>query len=187
VLTDANGQFTYPLGSSVSGVVLKDASGSTLLTINEQTGKMKLKDSAQRIQVIPASAEQRTQVKVTDANGEVLFTQELSFPKNLSVRSVADLQDLNSPGIYVKTEAEGIKVARNNSQVPGLPNGAYVTTADNKPIAGISRDGNVYVMISGYALRYRETGDRISYLLVNSQNQIIAEILLNIDAEYVIK
>ena len=56
-----------------------------------------------------------------------------------------------------------------------------------RPVAGISRDGNVYLMDTTLKLKYRDTGENTSYLLVDSNNQIIAEILLRLKAEYIIK
>jgi hypothetical protein len=187
VLTDENGQFTYPLGKSASGVVLKDGSGSTLLTINETTGKITLVDKKNALVVLPATPTHRTQVQVTDPKNNTLFTQELSFPGNFSVEKTADLNTIAADGIYVMTELSGYDIAKNGSEVPGLPYGAYIIDADKKPIAGISRDGNVYIMDSGFSLKYRETGNNIVYLLMNKSNQVVAEILLKMKAEYITK
>jgi hypothetical protein len=155
--------------------------------VDEATGKIQLKDTAYVFHVIGANDKNKTTIEVLDPKNKVVFTQTASFPDNFSIEKSDVLDTITDDGIYVKVEQEGADVIKNTSLVPGIPYGAYIVDAQKKPLAGISRDGNVYIMNTSLSLKYRETGTNISYLLVNSENKIIAEILLKLKAEYVVK
>lgn len=167
--------------------MLKNSTGSILLTIDETTGKIHLEDAKYAFSLRPASKTQRTMIAIVDEKQNNLFTQSLSFPNNFVIEKANSLDVITNDGIYVKVEQPGFDVVKNSAQVPGLPYGAYITDTEKKPIIGISRDGNVYIMQSGYTMKYRETGTYISYLILDGSGQLTAEILFHMKAEYMVK
>jgi hypothetical protein len=167
--------------------VLKNNTGATILTIDEMTGKIHLEDAKYTFTLQPADKTHRTTISVVDEKQNSLFTQSLSFPNNFVIEKAGSLDTITNDGIYVKIEQTGFDIVKNSAQVPGLPYGAYITDGQKKPIIGISRDGNVYIMQSGYSMKYRETGTYISYLILDGSGQLVAEILFHMKAEYMVK
>ena len=187
VLTDENGKFSVPLPENLPGVAIKNASGSTIATIQETTGKISLLNTKDlSFQVTPATETAPTYVRLLDTAGTVLFQQQLSFPENTTLEKTSAFSESLPLGIYVHP-SEGYDFAKNSTQAPSLPQGGYVTDSQKKALAGISKEGNVYLLDSTLKLKYVENGAYTGYLVVDAKGMIIAEIQFHLYGEYIVQ
>lgn len=76
---------------------------------------------------------------------------------------------------------------RNGPNATSLPGGGYITTADHKAVAGLSQDGNIYLLASDYQLTYRASNGRVVIELRDSKNSLVTSFIYNIHAEFIVK
>ena len=55
-----------------------------------------------------------------------------------NIEQVSDLDSITGTGIFI-LPATGISLAKNSPSSPNLPDGGYITGANHKAIAGISK------------------------------------------------
>lgn len=183
-LTDAVGNFARTF-SGGTGVALTH-SGKTVATVDEKTGRIELKDSSYSVAVRAAGTVEPMTVAVRDKNGADVYFESFALPATTKIDDVARFSEADETGVFVRME-EGIDFVRNAQDAKSLPGGAFLVNENRKAFAGIGRDGNVYLLESGYSLSYRNESGYPVIVVKNSFGVVVAEILFRLDAEYVIK
>lgn len=77
-------------------------------------------------------------------------------------------------------------MTRNSANSPSLPNGAFITGKNRKPLFGIASDGNVYTLEPNITLTYGAKNGTLA-IEVRSSGTLIATLFYVIEAEYSIK
>lgn len=183
-LTDAAGNFVRSFTGS-TGVELTH-SGKTVAAVDEKTGKIDLKDNAYSLSVRAATPSEPMTLSIREKAGSEIYWQSFSLPITTRIEKVEKFSDASDVGVFARMDA-GTDFVRNASDATSLPGGAFLVNENRKPFAGIGRDGNVYLLESGYSLSYGNEGDYPVITVKNSFGVIVTEILFRTDAEYVIK
>lgn len=178
------GSFTTPLTTG-SGVVLKFGTG-TLATIDEFSGLIEPKIAGLNITVEPASKDTPMNIFLRNQSGSVLYRESFGLSKATSIESVSTLSQVKNNGIGIITSDNTLFV-RNSPNATSLPGGGYITTSARKAVAGISQDGNIYLIASDHRLTYHAEGGRVIIELRDGSNTIIASFIYNIHAEFIMK
>lgn len=102
------------------------------------------------------------------------------------MEQVSNFDLLSTNGLMI-LPSPGFMFAKNTLSSPSIPEGGYVTDSNYKAIAGIAKSGDVYILENNYSLAYSTKDSHIVLQILDQNNTIVANILYNINAEYVIK
>ncbi|MFZ3233307.1 MAG: hypothetical protein WA194_07485 [Patescibacteria group bacterium] len=182
--TDASGNFVRSFSGS-EGVALTQ-SGRTIASVNERTGKIDVKDSNYSLSVSASNSNEPMTVKLSDKSGNPVYWESFALPTTTKIEKTEQFSSVAETGVFAKM-GDGTDFVRNASDAVSLPGGAFLVNENRKPFAGIGRDGNVYLLESGYSLSYKNEGDYPVVVVKNSFGVVVSEILFHSDAEYVIK
>lgn len=182
--TRTDGTFTLP-ASEASGLVLTQ-SGQNVATIDERTGKIALEDTSFQISVVPASNNSPFRIQVLSPINNVVFSETIDISTVSHIEQATTLDAVSGTGIFI-SPATGFSFAKNTLSSPSLPNGGYITDTSHKAIAGISKSGDIYILNTKYKLSYATRGSYILLRVQDSEQNIVANILYKIHAEYVLK
>ncbi len=83
-----------------------------------------------------------------ERSGRVLYTQAIALSDRASIEGVQDIADARTRvknGLAIIPE-DTYQVVKNSPNATSLPAGVYITGADRKPVFGVARDGNVYLI-----------------------------------------
>lgn len=183
-ITDAPGNFVQTFQEGENVVVTQ--SGAVIANVDEKTGKIDLKSSGYSLSVRGASSSEPTTIAVSDASGKEVYWQSLALPATATIEKTDLFSSVSGSGMFVRMES-GTDFVRNATNAPELPGGAFLVNEDRKAFAGIGKDGNVYLLQSGYSLTYKNEGEYPSYVVKNSFGVAVAQILIRLSAEFVIK
>lgn len=183
-LTDAGGNFVRQFASGENVAVTQ--SGVAVVSINERSGKVELKSPSYRIVAKGAEKSEPMTVSVRDGNGKPVYWQSFALPDSARLERVERFSDASENGAFVRIESD-LEFVRNAGDSSSLPGGAFLVNENRDAVAGIGRDGNVYLIEKGYSLGYRNEGDWPVITIKNSFGITVAEVLYRLDAEYVIK
>jgi hypothetical protein len=180
-LTTGSGSFTLS-GSTLSGVTIL-SSGKEIARINETSGVMSITGSGITTRVLPATEKSPLQIQLI-SNGSVLYRQSFALPKNTGIVGESS-GEIKEPYMRVTPES-GYTLVRNGPNAASLQSGAYITRSDRKAIAGISPDGNIYLLENTSRLQYRVENMKVVIDILDSSGRI-ASVEYSINAEYVAK
>jgi len=161
-------------------------SGNTIATINERTGKITLDDTSFHIAVVGADATSPLQIQILSSNDKVVFSERIHTAATSTLEETSSFDSVTGTGIFVLPNT-GFSFTKNTLSSPDLPDGGYIIDSDHKALAGISKTGDIYLMNSSYTLSYTTKDSSVILQIVDSDKNIVANILYKIDAEYVIK
>ena len=102
------------------------------------------------------------------------------------MEQVSDINNISGTGIFIAPNS-GFSFVKNDISTPALQQGGYIVNAEYKAIAGISVQGDIYILDPQYLLSYSSSGP---YILLNLKTQVgamAASILYKINSEYIIK
>ena len=120
-----------------NGVILTQ-SGKTIATIDERTGKISLEDTSFQVAIIPATTSSPLQIQVLSPSKQVIFSEKVDISTVSNIEQVSDFDGITGTGMFI-LPATGISFAKNSPSSPNLPDGGYITDANHKAIAGISK------------------------------------------------
>ena len=134
--------------------------------------------------MLPATEKSPLQIQLI-SNGSVLYRQSFALPKNTGIVGESIPGNTQEPYIRVVSES-GYTLVRNSPNASSLRSGAYITRSDRKAIAGISPDGNIYLLASDTTLQYRVENGKVVIDIRDASGRI-ASVQYSINAEYVAK
>jgi|GEM_PF-5564616 len=184
-LTKENGLFSIPT-SHLPDIVLK-RSGSGVANISETTGKIALQNPLYSISVLGATSTNPLKIQIKDSGGQEVFSERFSLPSSARLEGVTSFDSITKSGLYVLPGNAGISFIKNTSTTPTLPSGGYITDSSKHAIAGISAQGDIYVLDTTYSLSYDTFGSYVVIRLKDSSGQVTASMLYRVDAEYVMR
>lgn len=182
--TAENGTFALST-KATSGAILTQ-SGKNIATIDERSGKISLEDTSFQVAVIPASKDSKLQIQVLSSDKKVVYSESINISTVSNIEQVPNFDRITGTGILV-FPTTGFSLVKNNTSNQNLPNGGYITDANHKAIAGISKSGDIYILSTKYELSYTTKDSYIVLRLQDAEKNVVANILYKIDAEYVIK
>lgn len=122
---------------NASGIILTQ-SGKTIARIDERTGKIVLEDSSFEIGVTGASKNSPMLLQVLSSGKKSVFSEKIDMSAVSNIESVSDFDQAAGTGIFI-LPGNGSFFMKNTVSSPNLPGGGYITDADHKAIAGISK------------------------------------------------
>jgi uncharacterized repeat protein (TIGR01451 family) len=164
--TDADGRFAVTDLNLKDTIVIKNSDGKIIGEINPDTGRIVLKDSTYRLEMLPAEQPLLpTRIVVKDKDGKIITTMFLVPDMNTDVTiDGADLQyDPNTiakfAGVHVKDTgmADEFEFRKIPADDPNFPGGVEIMEqATQKRAAIVDTGGNFYVLDNRLSLRMKE-------------------------------
>lgn len=182
--TTTDGAFAL-VSSGRDGVVLTQ-SGRTIATIDERTGKISLEDTSFQVRVTPATQDAPLQLEILSPTEKVVFSERIDVSSVGVLQSVPNFDALSGTGVFI-APLQGFSFQKNTASSPNLPEGGYLTDANHRAVAGVSRTGDIYLLDPGYTLSYVTKDSFILLRVINPNNTIVANVLYKISAEYILK
>ncbi|EKD30015.1 MAG: hypothetical protein ACD_78C00187G0002, partial [uncultured bacterium (gcode 4)] len=184
-LTKENGLFSIPT-SHLPDIVLK-RSGSGIANISETTGKITLTDPTFQMSVLGATSTNPLKIQIKDSGGQEVFSERFSLPSGARLEGVTSFDGITKNGLYVLPGSSDFSFIKNTSSAPTLPNGGYITDSRRQAIAGISTQGDIYILDDTYSLSYDTSGSYTVLRLRDQSGQVVASMLYRIHGEYVVR
>lgn len=136
IKTAENGAFA--LGTKDTSGIILTQSGKTIARVDERTGKITLEDTSFEIAVVGATKDSPLQVQVLSQSKKAVFSEKIDVSAVADIEPVSSFDRVTGMGVFVLPNA-GFSFVKNIASSPNLPDGGYLTDADHKAIAGISK------------------------------------------------
>ncbi len=188
-----DGTYNFQSLMTASWVVLS-YENAPLAEINEYTGKINLLSPLASIEVLPSNNSDNNsiypEVVIYYANTAV-FRQFMKIPSE-DIQVIAQDTSISRPWSYLKIiNQERFSSYRVPLWVPYNPGSIsiYLTNDTNKtPIMTVFQDGRLILNEQRYRLEYRSVWENMSYVLIEkSNNSVIAELIYDIEASYIVR
>lgn len=126
------------------------------------------------------------QIQIVGPNKRIVYSEKIRLSSISKLESVSDFNALSGTGIYILPNM-GFSFIKNTLSSPYIPGGGYITDSLHKAIAGVSKEGDVYILDSKYIISYTTKDSSIILRIQDPNNAVVASILYKIDAEYILK
>ena len=193
--TTSSGAYDFWVSETWSGLVLKQ-DGVAVALVNEYTGKITLQNPSATIQMLASNDSRNTdgfpRILVYQG-GEEVFHEYIQPKFDPEIEIIESLNDINSEGIYVRILNQQLyrsaTIPLGVSFNPGTLILYFAGDKDKKAVFSVFRDGRVYSGdIERYTLKYKNAWERSSYILRDEILETdIAQVILDIDASYILK
>ncbi len=157
-LTDGNGGYQITDFNNEPGLILTDRDGNEIATINEESGRVTLKDPAYTLRVVPGDSQTTTHIDIL-LGGEVVATVTLKTDPNedVVVHQTANQDSGNSSRaihVYDMLPEDTSRVDALPGNAPSFPGGAVFHTGSTL-LAMLGTNGDIRLPSTGLDLKLK--------------------------------